>query len=63
MSLNPKPEDPVVIFSNGGFGLNPGNVKASQNILKSLKEFEKIKTEDEKIIKDESNKKKQTKVV
>lgn len=48
MAVQPKPEDPVVIFSNGGFGLNPGNVKVSQNILKSLREFEKIKTESEK---------------
>ena len=47
ISIVPKPEDPVVIFSNGSFGLNPGNIKVSQNILKSLKEFEKIKTEDE----------------
>lgn len=36
------PDDPVVVFKNGGFGLNIGNPKVSKNILENLRKIAKI---------------------
>lgn len=36
------PDDPVVVFKNGGFGLNIGNSKVSKNILKNLRKIAKL---------------------
>ena len=36
------PDDPVVVFKNGGFGLNIGNPKVSKNILENLRKRAKI---------------------
>lgn len=36
------PDDPVIVFKNGGFGLNIGNPKVSRNILDNLRKMAKI---------------------
>lgn len=36
------PDDPVIVFKNGGFGLNIGNPKVSKNILKNLRKIAKL---------------------
>ena len=36
------PDDPVVVFKNGGFGLNIGNPKVSKNILENLRKIAKL---------------------
>lgn len=36
------PDDPVIVFKNGGFGLNIGNPKVSRNILENLRKIAKI---------------------
>ena len=35
-------DDPVVVFKNGGFGLNVGNPRVSQNIMNNLRKMAEI---------------------
>lgn len=36
------PDDPVIVFKNGGFGLNIGNPRVSRNIIANLRKMAKI---------------------
>ncbi len=42
MTYEPKPEDPVLVYEDGGFGFNPLNKKAVEGFFSNVKKAEAL---------------------
>ncbi len=47
-TYTPKAKDPVIALKNGGFCINPLNVKLTQSMIKNMKECAKLKVKPSK---------------
>lgn len=42
MTYKPSPDDPILVFKNGGFGYNPLNKESEKQIIEKIKALSKL---------------------